>query len=79
MKRDIIEGMVKKGGLNNKPKGKRPSPPKGQGTAHIRQCKAEICALLDKIDAEVQMVTGIIGDRVQSYTRDIRRKLSPIA
>lgn len=27
----ITEGMVKKGGLNKKPKTPRPSPPKGQG------------------------------------------------
>ena len=29
---DITEGTVKKGGIGSKPKGVRPSPPKGQGT-----------------------------------------------
>jgi hypothetical protein len=31
VKCDITEGLVKKGGLNSKPKSERPSPPKGQG------------------------------------------------
>ena len=40
MKRDITEGMVMKGGLNNKPKGERPSPPKGQGGTQPKICPA---------------------------------------
>lgn len=49
---DIIEGKVKKGGLNNKPKGVRPAPPKGQGTQptdkqqpHTAICKCAGCRI----------------------------------
>jgi len=37
--------------------------------------EAQICALLDKVDSEVQIGFGVIGDRIQSTTREIRRKL----
>jgi len=44
MKSDIVENMVVKGSLNDKPIGMRPSPPKGQGnkSTDIKQLQSKI-------------------------------------
>jgi len=69
MKRDITEGMVKKGRLNNKPKGVRPPPPKGQGTqpTDVQQLNVAITLLKEMIN--VWNVHGVIHKDSWYYER----------